>query len=84
MAHKDLINQDLHIGDPVVMRMPSYSDICIGTVIGLTPKKVRVEYTNTWNYSKGQKENILVSSMSLFKIDKANPAFVEFLMKNSG
>lgn len=84
MLYSDLIGQPLDIGDAVVMRMPGYNDICIGTVIAFTLKKVRVEYFNNWNYLKGMKEIVVIYPKSLFKIEKTNPVFVEYLLKKSG
>lgn len=82
MAHRDYIGRELKPGDAVVMTTPSYSSICIGTVVEFTPKKVRVKFMNTWNYSKPTEFTILVESKTLYKAD--GPDFVEYLLKNSG
>ena len=49
---KDFFKQDLAIGDIVAFYAPNYRHFTKGKVIAFTPKKVRVEYMNTWNFGK--------------------------------
>jgi hypothetical protein len=46
----DFFGQTLYIGDTVAFYAPGYRQFCQGTVIAFTPKKVRVEYLNNWNF----------------------------------
>jgi hypothetical protein len=48
---KDVFGNDLEIGDTVAFYAPGYRSMCKGIIIAFTPKQVRVEYMNTWNYS---------------------------------
>lgn len=47
---KDYFGSELNIGDTVAFYAPGYRHFTTGTVIAFTPKQVRVEYMNTWNY----------------------------------
>ena len=52
---------DLYVGCDVIIARPNYSGFVKGVVSALTPKKVRVQYMNTWNYSSGSKMTILLA-----------------------
>lgn len=41
---KDFFNQELNIGDIVAFNVPSYSFYTEGTIIGFTPKMVKISY----------------------------------------
>ena len=73
MVARDIVGQELTIGDVVVMTMPRYADICFATIIAFTPKNVRVQYKN---------DTKLAHSKTLFKVDKS--LLVEYLLKNNG
>ena len=73
MVVRDIVDQELAIGDVVVMTMPRYADICFATIIAFTRKNVRVQYKN---YTK------LAHPMTLFKVDKS--VLVEYLLKHNG
>ncbi len=47
---KDFMKKTIQIGDSVAFYAPGYRMFCLGKVIAFTPKKVRVEYNNHWNY----------------------------------
>jgi len=52
---KDKLEQELAIGDTVVYNQDKYSAVQIGTIIAITPKRVRVHrreciQPDTWNY----------------------------------
>ena len=51
MSLGDFLGQPLSVGDIVVFPAPQYRHLVKGIVIGFTPKKVRIEYSNTWNHS---------------------------------
>ena len=46
----DYFGNKLSIGDQVAFYAPGYRMFTTGTVIKFTPKQVKVEYNNTWNY----------------------------------
>ena len=48
---KDFLGKQLDVGDDVVLTAPQYRHLVKAKVVAFTPKKVRVEYTNTWNFS---------------------------------
>ena len=81
MEHKDHIGQELAVGDVVVMSMPGYSNIWLGTIVGFTPKKVRLEYESKWSYA-GSMTMILVAPETLFKVKSTD--LVEYLLTNDG
>lgn len=41
---KDYLGKELAVGDTVVFPRPRYRDLVTGTIIKLTPQKVRAEY----------------------------------------
>lgn len=47
---KDFLGKQLELGDTVVITAPRYRQFALATVIAFTPKLVRVEYINNWNY----------------------------------
>ena len=47
---KDFLGKEINIGDQVVLTAPRYRHFVKATVIAFTPKQVRVEFLNTWNY----------------------------------
>jgi len=47
---KDYFDNQLNLGDEVAFYAPGYRQYTTGTIIAFTPKQVRVEYMNTWNY----------------------------------
>ena len=47
---KDFLGNTLEIGDEVVLTAPQYRHFTKATIIAFTPKKIRVEYMNTWNH----------------------------------
>ena len=66
---KDFLGNDLSTGDRVVLTAPNYRSLVKATVIGFTPKNVRVESNNTWNYSKdGKVQQYLSAPDFLVKI----------------
>lgn len=48
---KDFFGNELELGDVVAFYAPGYRSFTEGTIIAFTPKQVRVEYYNTWNYA---------------------------------
>ena len=65
---KDFFGQNLAIGDQVAFEAPGYRHLALGIIVSFTPKNVRLEYLNTWNYgSPGRLEEFLTSSQSLIK-----------------
>ena len=51
---KDFLGKQLDVGDEVVLTAPQYRHLVKAKVVAFTPKKVRVEYSNTWNISGSQ------------------------------
>jgi hypothetical protein len=75
---KDFFGQELSIGDSVAFYAPGYRHFCTGNVIAFTPKKVRVEYINTWNYGRpGLKIEYLADSDMFIKKPASNATNTE-------
>lgn len=52
VTHFDFLDNEIKIGDKVVVMMKSYRELKIGTVIKITPQKVQVAYNDgTYNIS---------------------------------
>ena len=67
---KDFLGKELAIGDTVVLTAPSYRMFTKAKIIAFTPKKVRVEYNNTWNFGpKGFIETYLSEPDFLIKVE---------------
>ena len=47
---KDFLKVELKLGDSVVLTAPQYRHLVVAKVIAFTNKKVRVSFSNTWNY----------------------------------
>ena len=47
---KDFLGNELSINDTVAFTAPSYRHLAVGKIVAFTPKKVRIEYMNTWNH----------------------------------
>jgi hypothetical protein len=66
---KDRTGQILTIGDRVVFTPPGYRGLEIGTITWFTPKKIRIEFNNTWNYGKdGHIQDTLISPSQVVKM----------------
>ena len=75
---KDFLGNALEIGDEVVLTAPKYRMFTRAKVIAFTPKKVRVQYNNTWNYgSTGYIEKYLSEPNFLVKTNPKYPYEVE-------
>lgn len=62
---------------------PGYRSFALARVIGFTPKKVRVTYRNTWNYSGvGEKGELLQGGSQLVRVD--GPELTRFLLASEG
>lgn len=67
---RDFLGQNISVGDSVVTTPKNYRGLVKATVVAFTPKKVRVRYTNTWNYGpKGREEDFLTPPESLVKFE---------------
>lgn len=65
---KDRFGQELAVGDRVASQARNYRGLLIATVDSFTPQKVRVKYTNTWNYGKpGVEETFLTEPTNVVK-----------------
>ena len=72
-AMKDFLGKPLEIGDTVVMVSPQYRMFNKAKIIAFTKTKVRVEYTNTWNFPRGHPgvvETYLSDSEFLIKVEE--------------
>ena len=47
---KDFLDNELAIGDVVILIAPNYRSLVKGTIYAFTAKQVRIEYMNTWNF----------------------------------
>lgn len=47
---QDFLGNVLDLGDQVVLTAPQYRHYVKAVIIAFTPKKVRVEFMNTWNF----------------------------------
>lgn len=45
----DKLNIPIQIGDIVAASMSSYVDVMVGTVVGFTPKMVKIRFHNSWD-----------------------------------
>lgn len=68
---KDYFGNKIEIGDTVAFYAPGYRRFTTGVIVAFTPKQVRVEYNNTWNYGKeGRMETYLAyPNMFIKKIE---------------
>ena len=66
---RDFLGNELKIGDFVAFPRPSYRGLCVGRIISFTPKSIRLEYTNNWNYREGKVDTFLTTSSSVYKVD---------------
>jgi hypothetical protein len=48
---KDFLGKELCVGSEVVIIAPGYRMFVKAIVIGFTKQKVKLKYTNDWNYS---------------------------------
>ena len=64
---QDFLNQELKIGDKVIMIMQGYRSFQVSEVVGFTPKNVRVEYEDV-QYRKGYFASIIQPPQQLIKI----------------
>jgi len=75
---KDFLGNILEIGDEVVLTAPKYRMFTKAKVIAFTPKKVRVQFNNTWNYGpKGHIEEYLSEPDFIVKTSNKYPYEVE-------
>jgi len=47
---RDFFGQPLEVGDVVAFIPNGYRELVRGRIVALTPKQVRIAFTNTWNY----------------------------------
>jgi len=66
---KDFLGIDIEIGNTVVFMAPKYRNLVKGTIIDITPQKVRIAYINTWNYKNGKHMTILQESYQIVKVN---------------
>lgn len=66
---RDFLGNELQIGDFVAFTRPGYRGLCVGKILAFTPKSIRVEYTNNWNYSDGKVDTFLTSTSGVYKVD---------------
>ncbi len=70
MNHKDFLGKELLMGDTVILIAPKYRHLVQAKVIEFTPKNVRVEFVNTWNYGPGGDiQEILQGGSQLVKVN---------------
>ena len=82
---KDIVNQELAVGNIVVFNPPRYKGLVTGKIIGFSPKMVRVEYSAPWvtGYKDGVKTNTDQTSRwpnEVMKVDE-QVAFIYTLSK---
>ena len=73
---KDFLEQELKIGDNVIMITPNYRDLKLAQVVKFTAKNVRVAYND--QYGKG---NLLQHSSQLVRVE--GPVVTKYLLKHS-
>lgn len=67
---KDFLGKELTLGDVVVLTAPRYRMYTKAKIIAFTKTKVRVEFTNTWNFAHpGLVETYLSESNFLIKVE---------------
>lgn len=67
---KDFLKNELNLNDDVVLMIPNYRGLVKGIIIAFTPKKVRVQYQNTWNFASPQTFVVLQEPSQIVKIQK--------------
>ena len=81
---KDLIGQELAVGDPVVVNPPKYKGIVVGTIVKLTPKGAQVQFSAPWVHeidANGNRTNVKTSphvATDIVKLD--GPAATLYLL----
>ena len=73
---KDFLDQDLKIGDNVIMITPNYRDLKLAQVVKFTAKNVRVAYND--QYGSGE---MLQHSSQLVRVQ--GPLVTKYLLKHS-
>lgn len=64
---KDFFGNDIRVGDTVALIPNHYRSLVEGKVISLTPKQVRIEYFNTWNFGEKVAEETIRYPDTLIK-----------------
>jgi hypothetical protein len=65
----DFNGTPLQIGDTVNFVAPGYRMLALGYIVAFTAQKVRVAYSNTWNYGPtGYPQELLQTSDQLIKL----------------
>ena len=64
---KDKFNNELTIGDEVIMILPKYRDLVVGTITSFTPMSMRLEYTHPY---RGCVLKILQAPHQVVKVTK--------------
>lgn len=68
---KDFLGKELSLGDTVILIAPNYRHLVKAKIYAFTPKHVRVEFYNTWNYGHpGFVKQFLQSPSQLIKVDE--------------
>ena len=80
---KDIVGQELAVGNMVVFNPPKYKGLLTGEVVSFSPKMIRVKYTAGWvrNWVDGQVVNWATASVyptDVMKVD-AQLAFMHTL-----
>lgn len=50
----DKLGNELKIGDEVIFIAPGYRMLVVGKITSFTPKMLKIEYINDWNYTSKQ------------------------------
>lgn len=67
---KDFLGKQLELGDMVILTAPKYRQFTLAVVVAFTPKLVRVQFTNTWNYQPpGRVEQYIAEPCFLVKVN---------------
>jgi hypothetical protein len=77
---KDIIGQDIEIGNMVVFNPPQYKGLTTGKIIGFTPKMVKIEFDKSYTGSKDQKYKTTAYPLDIMVVD----AQLEFMYKLKG
>jgi len=72
---KDIVKQELAVGNMVVFNPPKYKGLVTGTVVGFTPKMIKVKYSAAWvsNWVDGQRVNWDITNVyptDVMKVDE--------------
>lgn len=76
---KDFLENDLCVGDSVVIMAPNYRSLTKAQIIAMTSKNIRLAYFNDWNFKpEGKYIEVLQDPKQVVKF--AGPEATQWIM----